>query len=227
MSRTPVTSGEGDRADDPPARLQADPTDPTASNADEAASVVVRDPAGLDPLARLLQRSAGGDESAFAELYDLVSPRVYGLVLRVVRDPAQSEEVAQEAFLDIWRHCARFDPGQGSPLAWMLTIAHRKAVDRVRSAEAARGRDATYGAANVEVSHDSTAEAVVQQLDAERVHEALAGLTETQRGALELAYLGGHTHTEVATLLDLPLGTAKTRIRDGLLRLRTTLGVTP
>lgn len=183
------------------------------------------EPTGPAALARLLKRSAGGDEAAFTELYDLVSPRVYGLVRRVVRDPYQSEEVAQEVFLDIWRHSARFDPDRGSALAWMLTIAHRKAVDRVRSAEAARGRDATYGAAAIDVSHDSTAEVVVQRLDAERVHRALDTLTRAQRGALELAYLGGYTHTEVASMLDLPLGTAKTRIRDGLIRLRDTLGV--
>ena len=182
-------------------------------------------PARID-LERLLRRSAAGDEDAFAQLYDAVSSRLYGLVRRVVRDPAQSEEVAQEVFLDIWRHSARFDPTRGSALSWMLTIAHRKAVDRVRSAEAARHRDDNYGTTNQDVTHDSTSEAVVARLDAERVHRALATLTEAQRRALELAYLSGYTHTEVATMLDLPLGTAKTRIRDGLIRLRDTLGVT-
>ncbi len=182
-------------------------------------------PARID-LERLLRRSAAGDEDAFAQLYDAVSSRLYGLVRRVVRDPAQSEEVAQEVFLDIWRHSARFDPTRGSALSWMLTIAHRKAVDRVRSAEAARHRDDSYGTTNRDVTHDSTSEAVVERLDAERVHRALATLTEAQRQALELAYLSGYTHTEVATMLDLPLGTAKTRIRDGLIRLRDTLGVT-
>ena len=118
------------------------------------------------------------------------------------------------------------DPSRGSALSWMLTIAHRKAVDRVRSAEAARHRDTNYGTSNQDVTHDSTSEAVVERLDAERVHRALATLTEAQRRALELAYLSGYTHTEVATMLDLPLGTAKTRIRDGLIRLRDTLGVT-
>jgi RNA polymerase sigma-70 factor (ECF subfamily) len=182
-------------------------------------------PARID-LERLLRRSAAGDETAFAQLYDAVSSRLYGLVRRVVRDPAQSEEVAQEVFLDIWRHSARFDPARGSALSWMLTIAHRKAVDRVRSAEAARHRDDNYGTSNQDVTHDSTSEAVVERLDAERVHRALATLTDAQRQALELAYLSGYTHTEVATMLDLPLGTAKTRIRDGLIRLRDTLGVT-
>ncbi|GAA5035515.1 sigma-70 family RNA polymerase sigma factor [Terrabacter aeriphilus] len=180
-------------------------------------------PASLE---QLLHRSATGDESAFAELYDAVSARLFGLVRRVVRDPAQSEEVTQEVFLEIWRHSARFDPAKGGALSWMLTIAHRKAVDRVRSAEAARNRDVGYGTSHQDVSHDSTSEAVVERLDAERVHLALATLTQAQRQALELAYLSGYTHTEVATMLDLPLGTAKTRIRDGLIRLRDTLGVT-
>ena len=177
-------------------------------------------------LARLLVRSAQGDEAAFGRLYDLVSARIYGLVRRVVRDPAQSEEVTQDVFLEIWRHSARFEATRGSALSWMLTIAHRKAVDRVRSSQASRLRDEGYGASNQEVGHDSTAEEVVERLDAERVRRALDTLTDAQRGALELAYFSGYTHTEVAALLELPLGTAKTRIRDGLIRLRDTLGVT-
>lgn len=181
---------------------------------------------GTVDLTRLLRRSAAGDEAAFGELYDAVSGRVHGLVRRVVRDPAQSEEVTQEVFLEIWRQSARYDPARGSALAWLLTIAHRRAVDRVRSVAAARGRDDGYGAATHATPHDSTAEAVDARLDAERVHRALESLTVAQRDALTLAYLSGYTHTEVASLLDLPLGTAKTRIRDGLIRLRDTLGVT-
>jgi RNA polymerase sigma-70 factor (ECF subfamily) len=183
-------------------------------------------PARPVQLEQLLRRAATGDETAFAQLYDAVSSRLFGLVRRVVRDPAQSEEVTQEVFLEIWRHSARFDPSKGAALSWMLTIAHRKAVDRVRSAEASRHRDEGYGATNQDVAHDVTAEAVVERLDAEHVHRALETLTPVQRQALELAYLSGYTHTEVATMLDLPLGTAKTRIRDGLIRLRDTLGVT-
>ena len=176
-------------------------------------------------LVELLQASARGDESAFAQLYDATSARLYGLVLRVLRDPAQSEEVTQEAYLDIWRTSTRFDPEAGSPMAWMLTIAHRKAVDRVRSAQASTNRDSAYGARNQERPSDVTAEQVERSLDSERVHRALHTLTESQRGAVELAYLGGYTHTEVAALLGVPLGTAKTRIRDGLIRLRDTMGV--
>jgi RNA polymerase sigma-70 factor (ECF subfamily) len=162
---------------------------------------------------------------AFADLYDAVAARVHGLVLRVVRDRAQSEEVTQEVFLEIWRTSARFDPALGSPLGWMLTIAHRKAVDRVRSAQAANDREDAYGSRTVDPAFDQTAEAVESLLEAQRVHRALDTLTDNQRGAVELAYFGGYTHTEVAALLDVPLGTAKTRIRDGLIRLRDTLGV--
>jgi RNA polymerase sigma-70 factor, ECF subfamily len=182
-------------------------------------------PAAVPDLADLLKRSGRGDEQAFARLYDATASRVYGLAVRVVRDPAQAEEVAQEALLEIWRTSSRFDPDRGSALSWMLTITHRRAVDRVRSAEAATRRDITYQHQNQSVDHDATAEAVQASLDAHRVRSAMAALTEVQREAVSLAYLGGYTHTEVATMLDLPVGTAKTRIRDGLIRLRDAMGV--
>jgi RNA polymerase sigma-70 factor (ECF subfamily) len=176
-------------------------------------------------LADLLKACGRGDQTAFAQLYDATSRRVVGLAVRVVRDPAQAEEVAQEAFLEIWKMSGRFDPAKGSPLGWLLTIVHRKAVDRVRSAEASTRRDTTYHQRNQPVEHDSTAEAATASLEARRVRQALTGLTPVQREALELAYFGGYTHTEVATMLELPVGTAKTRIRDGLIRLRDTMGV--
>jgi RNA polymerase sigma-70 factor, ECF subfamily len=176
-------------------------------------------------LSELLRASARGDDKAFADLYDATSRRLYGLVVRVVRDPAQAEEVAQEAFLEIWRTSARFDPARGSAMSWMMTIAHRKAVDRVRSAEAASRRDQTYEATTQERAYDITAEEVERSLEGQRVRNALESLTETQRGAVQLAYFGGYTHNEVAALLGIPLGTAKTRIRDGLIRLRDTLGM--
>jgi RNA polymerase sigma-70 factor (ECF subfamily) len=191
---------------------------PVPGDASEGAS------SGSDPAA-LLKRSARGDDAAFAALYDATASRVYGLVLRVLRDPAQAEEVAQETYLEVWRTAARYDAGRGSALAWMLTIAHRRAVDRVRSAEAASRRDVVYQERNRAIAHDATAEAAEAALDARRVRGALTELTEVQREAIELAYLGGYTHTEVAGILDLPVGTAKTRIRDGLIRLRDTLGV--
>ena len=176
-------------------------------------------------LADLLRASSRGDQAAFADLYDATAARVHGLVLRVVRDPAQAEEVTQEAFLEIWRTAARFDPGRGSALSWLLTIGHRKAVDRVRSAEASTRRDTRYHHTNQPVAHDTTAEAATTTMEAQRVRHALHELTAAQREAIGLAYFGGYTHTEVATMLDLPVGTAKTRIRDGLIRLRDAMGV--
>ena len=176
-------------------------------------------------LSELLKACSRGDEAAFAKLYDATSARLFGLVLRTVRDRAQAEEVTQDAYLDIWRNSARFDPDRGSAMSWLMTIGHRKAVDRVRSAEAARRRDTAYEARDQPTPFDQTSEDAHRNLDAQRVRRALDTLTETQRGALELAYFGGYTHREVATMLELPLGTAKTRIRDGLIRLRDTLGL--
>ncbi|GAB3113601.1 ECF RNA polymerase sigma factor SigK [Janibacter alkaliphilus] len=177
-------------------------------------------------LTTLLRQVATGDEQAFAELYDLTAPRLHGLIVRVLRNPAQSEEVTQEVYLDIWRTATRFDPDRGSALSWMLTIAHRRAVDRVRSAQAASDREEHYQATHQAPAYDATAETATTRLESARVTRALQDLTDPQRQAVTLAYLGGYTHTEVATLLDLPLGTAKTRIRDGLIRLRDALGVT-
>jgi len=176
-------------------------------------------------MAALLRRCALGDEAAFAQVYDLTARRVHGLVLRVVRDPAQAEEVTQEVYLQAWRTATRYDESKGSALAWLMTLAHRRAVDRVRSAEAASRQDTTYHQHAHTVPHDTTAEAAESSMEARRVRTALAQLTTVQREALELAYFGGYTHTEVATMLDLPVGTAKTRIRDGLIRLRDAMGV--
>lgn len=176
-------------------------------------------------LAELLGSSSRGDQAAFARLYDATAARVHGLVLRVLRDPAQAEEVTQEAFLEIWRTASRFDARRGSAISWLLTIGHRKAVDRVRAAEASSRRDTRYHETSQPVAHDDTAEAATATFEAQRVRHAMASLTQVQREAIGLAYFGGYTHTEVATMLDLPIGTAKTRIRDGLIRMRDTLGV--
>jgi RNA polymerase sigma-70 factor (ECF subfamily) len=176
-------------------------------------------------LAELLKRSARGDEQAFAQWYDATAARAFGLAVRVLRDRAQAEEVTQETYLDCWRHASRFDPAKGTAISWLLTIVHRKAVDRVRSAEAADRRDAAYGRRDLTPPHDETSETATASIEAGRVRAALADLTTKQREAVELAFLGGYTHTEVASMLDLPVGTAKTRIRDGLIRLRDALNV--
>ena len=176
-------------------------------------------------LADLLRRASRGDEVAFAAFYDATSSRAYGLALRVVRNPAHAEEVSQEAYLDAWRSSTRFNPALGSAAGWLLTIVHRKAVDRVRSVEASTVRDEIWQRESRPIDHDQTSDAAHSSLEAARIRGAVATLTDVQREAVELTYFGGYTHSEVAAMLDVPLGTAKTRIRDGLIRLRDLMGV--
>lgn len=183
-------------------------------------------PAAGDALGDALYRAGRGDESAFAEFYDLTAALVHGVVLRVIRDPSMAEEVTQEVFVEIWRLAPRFDAARGSAKSWAATIAHRRAVDRVRSEASRRRREDADGRRDV-AAFDSVSETVGDDLERERVTKALGSLSETQREAVGLAYYGGHTYREVAALLDVPEGTVKTRIRDGLIRLRDTLGVTP
>jgi RNA polymerase sigma-70 factor (ECF subfamily) len=163
-------------------------------------------------------RSSRGHEDAFAQLYDLTSARIHGLVLRVLRSAEHAAEVTQEVYVEVWRQSARYSPAKGSVLAWMTTMAHRRAVDRVRAVTSEQARDERDAL-------DRVWEDVEQKLDVERVRRGLESLTEIQREALSLAYFGGYTQTQVAALLQLPLGTVKTRIRDGLIGLRDALGV--
>ncbi len=183
-------------------------------------------PAGPDTseLAGLLCACGRGDEARFAELYDATSPRVFGLVLRVLRDQSQAEEVTQEVYLEIWRSSSRYNPQRGNALSWLMTMAHRRAVDRVRTAHSQSRRDVAYELRETTIPFDSTSEEAHRNLDGGRVRLALAELSDVQREAVRLAYFGGCTHREVACRLDLPVGTAKTRIRDGLIRLRRILG---
>jgi RNA polymerase sigma-70 factor (ECF subfamily) len=174
----------------------------------------------------LLALVARGDAGAFERLYPLVAGAVYGLALRVVRNPALAEEVSQEVLVDVWRHAPRFDRARGSAMAWVLTMAHRRAVDRVRGEESQSRRvRAAAAVAPAQEVGDAVAEEVERTWDAARVRHALVRLTDLQREAIELAFFSGYTHQQVAARLDIPLGTAKTRIRDGLIRLRDTLGV--
>ena len=177
-----------------------------------------------DPLGELLRRAGRGDQSAFAELYDALSPLVYGVVLKVVRDPSQAEEVAQEVFVELWRLAARFDGTKGSAKTWAATLAHRRAIDRVRSEQAARVRQDRDANQTIRNERDVVASEVESSFDKVRVRRALLQLSELQREAVELAYFGGHTYREVAVLLDVAEGTVKSRIRDGMIRLRDELG---
>lgn len=187
---------------------------------------VPEDGATQDAVADLLVRVAGGDQTAFAALYDALSARAFGLILRVLVNRAQSEEVLQEVFLEIWQSASRFVPNRGQGRAWVMTIAHRRAVDRVRASQSSADRDVRAGFKAIGVAHDSVAEQVELGIEGEKVVDALSGLPQVQREALVLAYYGGYSQNEIAALVDAPLGTIKTRMRDGLTRLRSAMGVT-
>jgi len=178
----------------------------------------------VDPeLTNLIASVADGDQAAFASLYDGLAPTIYGVVLRVLRDGAQAEEVTQEVFVEIWKQATRFDAERGSVRPWAVTIAHRRAVDRVRSEQSHRERQVNVGAAAVE--HPSSPEEdAVEAEDRQRARAAMATLPAAQREALELAFYDGLTHVQISEQLGVALGTVKTRIRDGLIRLRTSMG---
>ena len=181
--------------------------------------------ADVSHLADLVARSSRGHEEAFAELYDLTSSRIYGIVLRVLRSADHAAEVTQEVYVEVWRQSARYVPAKGTVLAWMATMAHRRAVDRVRSVSSEVARDERDAVTGIAREVDQVWDVVEQKLDVERVRKGMASLTTIQREALGLAYFGGYTQSQVASMLKLPLGTVKTRIRDGLIGLRDALGV--
>jgi RNA polymerase sigma-70 factor, ECF subfamily len=191
---------------------------PAAGEPDSGQSVPAR--RGLE---LVLADVAKGDHAAFRAVYDQTAPAVLGTIRRVLRDPAQSEEVMQEVLLEVWRTAARFDPSVGSASAWIMTLAHRRAVDRVRSEERAAARE--LRAATATIDYDEVSDAALTTLEQERVRRCLGGLTDLQRESVTLAYYGGHSYREVAQLLGVAVGTVKTRMRDGLIRLRDCLGV--
>jgi RNA polymerase sigma-70 factor, ECF subfamily len=179
----------------------------------------------LDVEGQLLVQVAAGDVAAFDELYARCSPVVYGMVLQVLRDPSQAEEVAQEVLVEVWRTAGRFDIQRGSARSWLLTMARRRAIDRVRAAQAAADRDVRVGLAATTPEFDEVTETVWNRLEQEQVRRCLDRLSGLQRQAIELAFYRGQSHREVSDTLRVPLGTVKTRLRDGLIRLRDCLGV--
>jgi RNA polymerase sigma-70 factor, ECF subfamily len=184
------------------------------------------DPLRTESLDELLPRVAQGDQGAFEEFYRQLAAPIFGLVQRVLRDPAQSEEVVQEVFVELWRTASRYSRDRGSVRSWAMMIAHRRAVDRVRSAQSSTERDTKVAQATTTPAFDEVSEAVLGNLEREQVRRCLGSLTDLQRESVLLAYYQGYTYREVSHLLDCPLGTIKTRLRDGLIRLRDCLGAT-
>lgn len=180
---------------------------------------------GREQLVELITRTAGGDQLAFSELYRLTSRRVYGLARRVLIDAELAEDTTQEVYLQLWQAAGKYDTAVGSPLAWILTIAHRRAVDKVRSYQSATDREARYGAASQVIEHDDVVDTVSGKLEAETVVRCMDTLTSTQQESVRLAYYGGLSYREVAEKLGAAVPTVKSRIRDGLLRLKTCLEV--
>lgn len=183
------------------------------------------EPSGGDALGSLLDRTARGDVAAFDEVYEAVAGAVLGLATRVLRNRAQAEEVAQDVLVEIWRTASRYDSARGSARGWILTVAHRRAVDRVRHEQAASERDERVAARDERRPFDEVAEAVETNLEREQVRRCMGALTEIQRESISLAFYDGYSYPEVAGLLHTPLGTIKTRMRDGLIRLRDCLGL--
>ncbi|MER6316190.1 ECF RNA polymerase sigma factor SigK [Streptomyces sp. NPDC001581] len=172
----------------------------------------------------VMARVGHGDRDAFTVLYDAVVATVFGIVVKVVRDRAQSQEVAQEVMIDLWRQAARYRPEQGTVKTWVATIAHRRAVDRVRSAQASSDREHATALRDHPTPFDQVAEEVESHLESEQVRRCLETLTELQRQAVTLAYYQGLTYRAVAERLGSPLATVKTRMRDALIRLRDCMG---
>ncbi|WP_082908377.1 ECF RNA polymerase sigma factor SigK [Dietzia timorensis] len=181
-------------------------------------------------LAALVRGSASGDRGAFAQLFDLTSPRLYGLIVRIVGDRGYAEEILQESYLQIWESADRYEEKFGSALSWMLTIAHRRAVDRVRSEQSARRReeaDAMHSPAEQVDIAEGVAESMASRELATDVRRCVDDLSSVQRQAIELAYFGGLTYRDVAERLGAALPTVKSRIRDGLRNLKKCLGGEP
>jgi RNA polymerase sigma-70 factor (ECF subfamily) len=173
-------------------------------------------------LAVLIAQVARGDQQAYGQFYDRTAGAVLGMVLRVVRDREQSEQVMQDVLLEAWQTASRFDPGSGSVMSWLMTLAHRRAAACVRSEQPAEERKRRATAAQTD--DDEPRRATETTLDAGRVRRCLGTLTEEQRESVALAYYGGYSYGEVGALLGVPASTVRTRLRDALIRIRDGLG---
>jgi RNA polymerase sigma-70 factor (ECF subfamily) len=186
--------------------------------------VISREQQRTAELNDLVARVAVGDREAFEGLYDLIAGPVLGTVRRIVRNHAIAEEVAHDALMEVWTKAADWNADRGSAAVWILTISRRRAIDRVRSEQASRDRADRVGTASMDRDHDQVSDADVIHDEHSRISAGLSKLSPIQREAIGLAFYEGHTQREIAGILELPLGTVKTRIRDGLIALRSQFG---
>ena len=175
-------------------------------------------PEGNGDLDKLLGAVARGEHGAFDLVYERLREPIHSQVRAVLRDSAQSEEVTQEVLLELWRTAFRYDPAKGSAAAWALTIARRRAIDRVRRTSASIARE--QRTALSDAAPDQADGAAADTLDRERLLHCMDQLSDLQREAITLAFYGGHTYSQVASILGAPLGTVKARIRDAIIKLR-------
>ncbi len=173
----------------------------------------------------LLSLVAAGDRAAFERLYDDVADVVFGLARKVVIDRELAREIAQEVLVEVWRKANTYDSSRGSGMTWIAVMTRRRAIDVVRSVEASRRRETAVP--DSPPSPDPVGDRVVDREEHSQVRTALDELSTLQRQAIDLAFFGGQTHSQIAETLQLPLGTVKTRIRDGLLRLSQTMSEEP
>lgn len=171
----------------------------------------------------LIALTAQGDQSAFSRLYDQSSPQIYGLVLRILGQPAMAEDVTLEVYTQVWKHAHSYDRQRGTPMAWLITLARTRAIDRLRATRAERASVSLDEAAWIPSDDASPEERSSARQREAIVQTALAQLSTEQRDALLLGYFGGYSQSEIATRLNLPLGTVKTRMRLGLMKLRDLL----
>lgn len=183
-------------------------------------TVAIVDRETLESLMLLTQQ---GDAAAFARLYDHIAPNVLGLTLQILHDQAQAEEVTQEVFIEVWQHAADFDPAKGSAKAWILRRARLRAIDRVRSAIATLKRDDREAFLVASIKKESVEDEALRNVQRHAVRTALEIMGEPHKTAILLAYFGDMTHAELAEATGVPLGTAKTRVRDGLRKLEKIL----
>lgn len=191
-------------------------------SAADGAQLPLRAPA--DPCGDLLLKIQQGDEQAFEQLYREQSSILLATALRVLRNRSLAEEVLQEIFTEVWVNCHSYRTQAGSGRAWLTTMCRRRAIDRVRAVQAQQNRDFTQGVKEAHVLEPDVQDTVLTQVEAARAQTALQTLPEEQATAIAMAYYQELSHSEIAQRLDVPLGTVKSRIRDGMRRLRAQLG---